>query len=183
MGNFDRAFAETLGYEGGYSDDPDDAGNWTGGKAGVGELKGTLYGISAARYPHLDIPNLTPEQAKEIYYRDYWQVLLLDYFNGSRPGERIAREIFDTAVNLGVRGAAYIAQRAVNFLGEKITEDGVIGPITLAAIGNWCIQDAEALFKVLNGFQFMYYHRIITRDPEKGKYAHGWMRRIQGWKP
>jgi lysozyme family protein len=176
ISNFDRAFEETLEYEGGYVNDPDDPG---------GETK---FGISKRQYPDLDIPNLTLEQAKEIYYRDYWQALLLDYFNGSRAGERVAREIFDTAVNLGVRGAAYIAQRAVNFLsqgdlrGEKITEDGMMGPITLAAIGNWCIRDAEALFKVLNGFQFMYYHRVIIRDPAKGKYAHGWMRRIQGWK-
>jgi lysozyme family protein len=184
---FDLAFSETLGFEGGYSNDPDDGGNWTGGKVGMGELKGTMYGISAAQYPDLDIPNLTREQAKAIYYRDYWQPLKLDSFvnpqgePASMRGERIAREIFDTAVNMGVRAAAYIAQRAINFLGEEVKEDGVMGAQTLEALSKQCVKDAEALFKVLNGFQFMYYYRIITRDPDRRKYARGWMRRIQGW--
>lgn len=59
-------------WEGGLSLDPEDHGNWTGGRKGKGELKGTNFGISAASYPHLDIANLTIEQADEIYYRDYW---------------------------------------------------------------------------------------------------------------
>jgi len=60
-------------WEGGYTDDPNDHGNWTGGRQGQGELKGTKYGISAASYPHLDIRNLTMQQADDIYFRDYWQ--------------------------------------------------------------------------------------------------------------
>jgi hypothetical protein len=46
---FDRAFEETIGLEGGFSRNPDDNGNWTGGRRGLGELKGTKYGISAAQ--------------------------------------------------------------------------------------------------------------------------------------
>ena len=60
-------------WEGGYTDNPEDHGNWTGGRKGVGELKGTNYGISAASYPNLDIRNLTLAQADDIYFRDYWQ--------------------------------------------------------------------------------------------------------------
>lgn len=49
-----------------------DSGNWTGGKVGVGELKGSKYGVSAARYPTLDIANLTEDDAKAIFDRDYF---------------------------------------------------------------------------------------------------------------
>lgn len=57
---------------GGWTIDPADPGNWTGGKRGVGELKGTKFGIAANTYPELDIKNLTRAQADQIYMRDYW---------------------------------------------------------------------------------------------------------------
>jgi lysozyme family protein len=174
---FELAFKETVDIEGGYSNDPDDPGNWTGGKVGSGELKGTKYGISAAQYPVLDIKNLTIEQAKEIYLRDYWLPPKLS----AVVDTRIACEIFDTAVNMGPGAATFIAQEALNFLGEQVAQDGIMGGQTLAAINKWCEKDGEAFFKVLNGFQFMYYHQIITRNPDRRKSARGWMRRIQGW--
>lgn len=43
------------------TDDRNDKGNWTGGRVGVGQLKGTKYGISAAAYLHLGIKSLTLE--------------------------------------------------------------------------------------------------------------------------
>lgn len=57
---------------GGWTINPNDPGNWTGGKRGVGQLKGTKYGIAANTYPNLDIKNLTMAQADAIYVRDYW---------------------------------------------------------------------------------------------------------------
>ena len=90
-----RAFVRR--WEGNYTDDPNDHGNWTGGRQGIGELKGTKYGISAASYPHLDIKNLTMQQADDIYYRDYWQASGADKL--SWPYCLFA---FDTAVLHGV---------------------------------------------------------------------------------
>jgi Glycosyl hydrolase 108 len=57
---FEKAVRFTLSWEGGYVSNPNDPG---------GETK---YGISKRAYPHLDIKNLTLDQAKEIYYQDYW---------------------------------------------------------------------------------------------------------------
>jgi hypothetical protein len=70
--NFEKAIAFVLKHEGQLSLDKNDRGNWTGGEVGVGELRGTKYGISAASYKHLDIRNLTVEDAKELYRKDYW---------------------------------------------------------------------------------------------------------------
>ena len=50
-GDLPAVLAETLAYEGGYSANPKDPGNWTGGKVGVGKLLGTKSGIAAASYP------------------------------------------------------------------------------------------------------------------------------------
>jgi lysozyme family protein len=44
--DFNIAFELTVGHEGGYSNNPDDPGNWTGGDVGEGQLKGTKYGVS-----------------------------------------------------------------------------------------------------------------------------------------
>lgn len=73
MSDWARSIAFVLQQEGGYSILRDDPGNWTGGAVGVGTLKGTKYGISAASYPALDIAALTQAEAEAIYRRDYWE--------------------------------------------------------------------------------------------------------------
>jgi len=64
---FRRALSFVLKEEGGLSLDRYDSGNWTGGRVGVGALKGTKYGIATSSYPDLDIRRLTVEQAGAIY--------------------------------------------------------------------------------------------------------------------
>lgn len=121
---FDDAFVLVHGIEGDYSNDPADKGNWTGGHVGVGELKGTKYGVSAAAYPHLDIANLTLGQAKVIAKKDYW-----DLVSGDLLPPRIALGLFDAAYNEGVTEAIKLAQAAL-----KISTDGHLGPATLSAL-------------------------------------------------
>ena len=175
--SFDSAFEKTVGLEGGYGADPRDRGNWTGRRIGVGELRGTKYGISAAAYPDLDIRNLTLNHAKDIYLLDYWLPISLNKVQS----EALADEIFDTGVNMGLSAAVKIAQRALNFLGIGVyQEDGIIGPLTLAGINLWAKKDEEALFKALNGFQFMRYVEIVNNSDHT--FARGWMKRIQGYK-
>ena len=41
--NFETVFDRLIGHEGGWSDDPRDPGNWTGGRPNVGQLKGTNF--------------------------------------------------------------------------------------------------------------------------------------------
>ena len=64
-----------VGEEGGFTADPTDSGNWTGGAPGRGECRGTRWGISAAAYPLLDIARLQLTDAQAIYRRDYWDRL------------------------------------------------------------------------------------------------------------
>lgn len=94
---FGRCIAFVLESEGGYSTDCNDNGNWTGGKAGAGEFKGTKYGISAASYPSVNIANLTRQQAELIYKADYWHASAAD----SQPWP-LCLIVLDTAVLHGV---------------------------------------------------------------------------------
>ena len=68
-----------------YEDDPNDSGG------------GTKFGISHKSYPNVDIPNLTEQQASDIYLRDYWTPLNCDSYEN-----RLALAIFDTGVNQGI---------------------------------------------------------------------------------
>jgi lysozyme family protein len=121
MDDFNQAFADLIGIEGRYSNDERDPGNWTGGKVNVGKLNGTMYGISAAAYPTLDIAGLSLSKAKAIYLTDYWNRLRCS----TLPGP-VAVALFKEGVNLGVDGAAKAFQRSL-----KVTADGDIGQITI----------------------------------------------------
>lgn len=82
--------------EGGYTNNRKDPGNWTGGKVGVGRLLGTKYGIAANTFPNLDIPNITREQAAEIYRKNYWDQAGCDLLPAG-----VDLPIFDVSVNSG----------------------------------------------------------------------------------
>jgi len=163
---FEKAFEATLGLEGGYVNDPSDPG---------GETK---WGISKRSYPDLDIAHLTVEDAKIIYKRDYWDELYLDMLNN----ESISEEIFDTAVNTGRSTATKIAQKALNYLGDNVTVDGIMGFETVSALQRWIKKDERALFVCLNGFQFMYYYEITEKKSVLKRFARGWTKRVQNYK-
>jgi len=92
---FKKAVEFVFKWEGGYSNDPNDPG---------GETK---FGISKRSYPELDISKLTLEQAKKIYYENYW--LKSGCQNMEYPLNLV---VFDTAVNMGRRRAEKIYDEA-----------------------------------------------------------------------
>lgn len=98
--------------EGAYQCLKADSGNWTGGKVGVGKLKGTKYGIAAASYPKENIKALTLEKAALYYERDYF--IPLKQQNVKSQG--LATVHLDTAVNCGTGATAILMNRTRNFL-------------------------------------------------------------------
>jgi lysozyme family protein len=121
--NYEACLDKTLGYEGGYSNDPNDPGNWTKCACGVGVLKGTMKGISACAYPTLDIQHLTDAQIEEIYRTDYWNKICGDDLPAG-----VDLCTFDGAVNSGPAKSAQWLQSAC---GAPV--DSVVGPQTCAA--------------------------------------------------
>lgn len=120
--NFMAVMEEIFAHEGGLSMVRADPGNWTGGRVGVGELRGTKYGIAAHAHPGVDIRNLTKSQAAEIYRRKYWAAIRGDDL---RPGLDLVT--MDPAVNSGVSRAVRWLQVACG-----AAADGRMGPVTLA---------------------------------------------------
>lgn len=146
---FDEAFTRLIGHEGGYVNDPRDPG---------GETK---YGISRRSYPGEDIAGMTLERAKAIYLRDFWGPAGCD-----AVPDGVKFDLFDAAVNSGVRTAAKLLQRAV---GE--TQDGIIGPRTLQAVQS---MPAPRLVARFNGARLEFMAGLSTWPA----FGRGWARRI-----
>lgn len=122
------------------------------------------------------IEDLTVAQATTIYFEIFWKPMRLEEVQD----RIIAAEIFDTGINTGPGIGVQIAQKSVNYLaGPMLKVDGAMGPVTLAAINKWAARDAEALFKALNGFQFIHYEAMVRTIPDQLDFARGWMKRIQ----
>lgn len=119
MAKFDIEFNKVILAEGGYVNDPDDNG---------GE---TYLGITRKNHPKLKMWELIDEikekyglkgintklksnskilnETKKVYKNSYWDVMELDDI----PSQKVAHQLFDTAVNMGVRTAINIAQQLV----------------------------------------------------------------------
>ena len=147
--DFDKAFERVIGHEGGYVNDTRDPG---------GETK---YGISKRSYPFADIKNLTLDQAKDIYRRDYWNKLHLDELPAC-----VRFDIFDAAVNSGISAEAKFLQRAAG-----TTADGVIGKLTIAAANGI---DPQLLDKRLSGYRLQF----LADLPVFPTFGRGWLRRV-----
>jgi len=118
------AFPWVIGEEGKFQNDPRDKGNWTGGAVGKGVLRGTKYGISAARYPNLDIENLTLANALPLAKADYW-----DQVSGDLLPPSVGLCVFDFGYNAGPEESIVVLQRALG-----CAADGKLGPHTLGLL-------------------------------------------------
>lgn len=147
--NFDQAFEKLIGHEGGYVNDPRDKG---------GETK---FGISKRAYPGEDIAAMTLERSKAIYSRDYWGPAGCD----ALP-DQAKFQVFDMAVNSGVKTALRTVQRAIG-----ATPDGVLGPQTLQAVQS---MPATRFIARFNGARLAYM-AALTDWPAFGR---GWANRV-----
>ena len=161
---FEAAFAFVVGVEGVYSRDPRDKGNWTSGQRGVGELKGTKYGVSAASYPLLDLEHLSLAEARAIYEQDYWRASRCQLMPPAW-----ALLVFDAAVHSGPWASIQFAQRAL-----WVADDGICGPITLAAIQ----RASSDMDRILQALRYRHDHQS-EGDPEQWRVNKGgWMIRL-----
>jgi lysozyme family protein len=117
MANFKDIHKRVMKIEAGYQCDPEDNGNYTGGKKGIGFLIGTKYGVSA---PELcaylgrvamkeEMINLSRETADKIYIKNYWNQIRGDEINDAE----VAFQIYDMAINAGVGTSIGMAQENV----------------------------------------------------------------------
>jgi len=141
-----------LAREGGYTLDENDLG---------GE---TNWGISKKAYPNLDIKNLTIEQAKEIYRKDYWNPCKCDELPS-----HLAIAVFDAAVNMGVKTSIRMLQTSLG-----VISDGIIGDKTISAAFKSGIGTARRLMAE----RMARYTSIITNNPTQQVFSVNWNYRV-----
>lgn len=91
---FDEAVKRTFKFEGGLN--PNDVGKGP-----------SMYGINQAAHPGIDVRNITPGQAKDIYRKEYWEGVGAD-----RLPENVREMVYDTAVMAGPRRAKQLLEVA-----------------------------------------------------------------------
>ncbi len=151
MKAFDLLVERVLSHEGGYVNDPRDPG------------QETRWGISKRAYPHLDIKAMTLQEAKDIYRRDFWQRV-----RGDELPREFAFQALDAAVNHGIGNAVRWMQRAAG-----VADDGVIGPVTLAAVQR--AQAADLVLRI-NAERLRFYAKLTTFST----FGRGWVNRVAG---
>lgn len=191
MANFEQAYDIIVGYEGGYVNDPDDFG---------GE---TYMGISRRFNPQwegwniiddfkmghpndfpdgLELDDSLEQEVQKFYEANYWDKMLLD----DVKSQRIAEELMDIAVNMGLKTATTFLQMGLNYFNEneelfdELDADGIFGPLTFKALQIYSEHyEDEPLLKLLNIFQAVKYMNIVDRHPEQAKFFEGWLKRVR----
>ena len=156
---FEKAFQYVIRNEGGYVFDKNDPG---------GETK---FGITKKSYPALNIRDLTLEDAKKIYYRDFWQKGKFEEISD----DLIVIQVFDLSVNLGIRSAVIVLQRALRSVGKNVQEDGLMGSQTLLATTD---SEPRCLLAAIKSEAAGYYRQIAAKNPNQQKFLKGWLNRV-----
>jgi lysozyme family protein len=173
MASLQKALKQTLGYEGEYSNDPDDLG---------GE---TYYGISRVSHPtwegwlYIDKKDKPPEELIHKFYKTrFW-----DQIRGDEISDQdVANNIFDFAVNAGVTRAVKSAQRAANictlYRGKEtiLMLDGKYGDMTHKVIAEMGVDAKLFVFYFLAEVTNHYTYIILARF-QNAKFAKGWANR------
>ena len=169
MANFEEAITFVLRNE-----DPHLSGVVTEDSGGR-----TRFGI-AARF-HLELgdefyngpADAALEAARAIYRRQYWEAIRGDEIRD----QKVATKLLDMAVNMGVRQAVVLCQRAVNSTMEvHLVEDGIIGTQTMAKMNE---ADPSLLLVHLREACGNFYQHLAAVRPEAQQYLRGWMTRAR----
>jgi len=181
MANFEEAYEKTSVFEGGYSNDEDDAGGETyRGIARNFWKKWEGWVIIDTYKKSSGFPKkwsgitkiLTKDErlnqlVEEFYKKNFWDEVRGDDITD----QRVANNIYDFAVNSGVGRASRYAQRIVGTV-----EDGDIGQKTVSAINTY--DPDEFILKFKNARE-AFYRRIVANDPSQEKFLDGWINRTK----
>ena len=167
---------EIIKVEGGYVNDPSDSG---------GE---TCWGITvatarAAGYKG-NMKDLSQQQAYDIYYNQY--VVAPGFDKVLTLSEKIAAELVDTGVNMGVSIAGKFLQQSLNALNDQATQypdlvvDGGVGKASISALQAFLAKrgaDGEGvMLRALNALQGARYISIAEASPKNERFVYGWLK-------
>lgn len=166
--------------EGGYSNNPKDAGGETNHGITVAVARRHGYNGPMSALPY--------SLAQKIYFVDYWQKLGLDKI-GLLSAD-VTLKLADIGVNCGVGRAGLWLQRSLNVLNNPNSKgvkpwpdlmlDSDIGPKTQAAFRAFLVmRKAEGeiiMFRMLNCLQGAHYITTPENYPQNEEFVYGWFK-------
>lgn len=152
--NYDKLIDHVMGDEGGYQNGANDHG---------GETK---YGISKRSYPHLDIPNITQEMAREIFKKDFFNKISGDKLFEKNAGAAV--HLADVAFNSGPGKAAEMLSDVLGIPKQKRITQEMID----------MIPGDESIVKKLSARRHTFYNYRASVDPIDAGNLKGWMNRL-----
>lgn len=158
--NFYLCLAETLKWEGGYSNHPQDPGGPT--QWGVIQVRYDQYRDDVG-LPRRTVKQITRTEAEDIYKRYYWNAV-----KGDSLPAGVDLIVFDYGVNSG-------PSRAIKHLQEVlgVDQDGVLGPATLKAVSSI---SPDKLINLYQDRRLKFVKGLSTFKT----FGKGWTRRIAG---
>ena len=180
MANFELTIPFTHEKEGGFVNDPHDAGGAT--NMGVTLNTYTTY-CRKKGYPKPTVERL--KQLSEAEWQEIMRTMYWDVIKGDDiQSQSVALAIYDWAVHSGPATAVKHVQR---ILGVK--SDGIVGPITLAAINSFSPlplfgQIQQSRLKFLESLCAVTYLELdencssVQREKNR-KFLNGWVRRVR----
>lgn len=171
----DKIIDDVIKAEGGYSNDPDDAGGET--------MYGITVAVARANGYAGPMRNMPLSVARTIYRKRY--VTEPKFDKVAEIDEQIGAELVDTGVNMGPHRAAEFLQRWLNGFNDTgsryqaLFVDGRVGNLTLDALSKFLrwrgLDGRKALFRGLNGVQAARYLEITEARPTQRKFLFGWV--------
>ena len=150
--NFDECLKMLLHHEGGYVNHPKDPG----GETNLGVTKRVYEKWGGTK----DMKDLTVEDVAPIYKKEYWDRCKCDDLESG-----VDWVVFDWAVNSGTGRSAKAIQKICG-----ASQDGAIGPKTLALIGT---QNTQYVIEEFGKIRQDFYESLKTFDT----FGKGWTRR------
>mgnify|MGYP000081705857 CR=1 FL=1 len=155
MSIFDSLFDRLMDHEGGYVNHPSDPGGET--MWGVTKRVANAYGYHGA------MRNLPKATAQAIADKSYWQAV-----HGEELPRAVAWQVLDASFNHGNKQAVKFLQRAIG-----ASDDGIIGPRTLAAVK---AMDQNDILLRFNAERLEFYTNLGIWST----FGRGWTRRVAG---
>ncbi|WP_265499954.1 holin-associated N-acetylmuramidase [Paracoccus beibuensis] len=181
MPSVEQIAREIVAREGGFVNDPDDPGGATNHGVTIGTMRTLGMDLNGdGRIDAADVRALTRAQAERVFVEHYFRKPHL-----AELPEALQPSIFDMYVNAG-GNAVKILQRLITRMGFKAAEDGVVGPLTVAAARDAAEAAPLHLADAYGIARRNYYYALADQRPASRKYARtrtggkgGWITRAE----
>jgi lysozyme family protein len=160
-----------LKWEGGFVNDPVDAGGAT--NMGVTIATWRSVGYDKDGDGDIDVTDLKLITKEDVVNRvlkpHYWDRWKADQIES----QSVANILVDWVWGSGVHGIK-IPQRLLG-----VTQDGIVGPKTLAALN---AQDPRTLFDRIKQEREVFFNNIVKNNPKQKRFIKGWLNRLNDLK-